>query len=296
MSLNAYEIFMTVVEQGSFVKASELLNITPSAISHSMTVLEETFGYPLLNRSRQGITLTNYGKSLIPSIGNVLKADARLLQRVSMLNGMAIGTVSIGCFNSICNTHLPIIVEEFKKEYPQIEIKIYQGTYTDVIAWVKNGIVDIGFLSEESARGELAFEPLFEDELYCTAPTMKTFASKDYITHEEMLLETFVSQSESTDSDIQNYLNTYRLKLKVNSYVTDDQAAVNLVSHGYGISIMPKLVIDSIQANIKKYSLKPKGFRQIGLSCDVRRLSPAGEKMYHTIKAYYLKQDKTKGS
>ncbi|MDD3172709.1 MAG: LysR family transcriptional regulator [Herbinix sp.] len=51
MSINSYQIFITVTEQGSFIKASHVLNITSSAVSHSIAGLERVFDTLLINNT-----------------------------------------------------------------------------------------------------------------------------------------------------------------------------------------------------------------------------------------------------
>lgn len=58
---------------------------------------------------------------------------------------------------------------EYRVKYPGVEIEIDQGTYDDVIEWIKTGVVDLGFLSTESTR-DLAVRPLYRDRLMCVAP------------------------------------------------------------------------------------------------------------------------------
>lgn len=61
MSLIKYEILNTVVEYGSLTKASEVLNITQSAVSHAITSLESDCGFSLPHRSRAGVRVTAEG-------------------------------------------------------------------------------------------------------------------------------------------------------------------------------------------------------------------------------------------
>lgn len=280
MSINAYQVFVTVTEQGSFLKAAEILNITPSAISHSIASLENDFGFSLLVRSKTGVALTSYGESLMPYIRTVLKSEINLRQQIAALNGIEKGKVRLGCFNSICNIHLPILIHRFNELYPNIKIQIYQGTYTDVIGWLKNGVVDIGFLSTASAANEIPIEPIYEDELFCIVPNGISVKNKEYITHEEIKNLEFIAQQGSTDSDIHNYLEKYHLQLKTSCYVSDDLAAVSLVSNGFGICIMPELVLRTINYPVTMYSLSPKGYRTIGICCFKNNLSPAAKRMY----------------
>ncbi len=289
MSINSYQILTVVTEQGSFIKASRLLNITPSAISHSITNLEQEFGFPLLTRNKSGVNLTSFGEALIPYIRAVLNSEAILHQEVASLKGLETGIVRLGCFNSICTTHLPELIRKFNTNYPNIKIQLYQGTYDDIIGWLKNGVVEIGFLSKASAENEVPICPLYEDELLCIVPKKFCTSNRDYITHEEIKSKEFIAQQESTDSDIQNYLQKYQLQVKISCYASDDLATVSLVSNGFGICIMPELVMNSVNIEVDCYSLSPKGFRTIGISClEEKNLSPAARKLYtHIISEYH---------
>jgi len=293
MSINSYQIFVTVAEQGNFLKASDLLNITPSAVSHSIAGLEKEFGGSLFTRGRSGVTPTCYGETLMPYIRGVLNSETILQQEVAALNGLEKGVVRLGCFSSICCTHLPGLISKFHELYPNIRFQLYQGTYDDVIRWLKNGVVELGFLSVASAENRVPIYPVYKDELLCVVPKGFLTEHPGHITHEEIKKHDFIAQQESTDSDIQNYLSRHELQVKVGCYVSDDIAAVSLVSNGFGICIMPRLVMSSMSYPVDMYSLDPMGFRTIGVSCmDRKSLSPAGGKMYDFLVHAYEEQYK----
>lgn len=291
MSIISYQVFVAVVEQGSFLKASHLLSITPSAVSHSIAALETEFGYPLLTRGKNGVCLTGYGETIMPYVRAVLNQEGILRQQVTALNGLETGTVRMGVFNSICNTHIPKIVKQFQEGYPNIRIQIYQGTYSDILYWLKNGVVEIGFLSAESAKNEVPFTSIYQDELLCIVPENQAVSTNDHITHEELEKFEFVAQQETTDSDIQNYLKKHQVRVKVNSYVNDDESAISLVSNGFGICIVPELIISERDLPVKLYSLHPKGYREIGVSSFENNLSPAAIRLRDfIIKGYEEKK------
>ncbi|WML34935.1 LysR family transcriptional regulator [Clostridium sp. OS1-26] len=62
MTLQQFEVFVKVVETGSFTKAGELLALTQSAISHIISALEIELGFTLLYRNRTGVSITNEGQ------------------------------------------------------------------------------------------------------------------------------------------------------------------------------------------------------------------------------------------
>ena len=118
MTLLSYQIFKTVAEQGSFRKAADILGLTPSAISHAVAAMEHELGFPVLNRSKLGVTMTNYGEHLLPYINAVLNSDESLHQAIAEFNGLRQGKVKVGCFSSVCTNWLPDVMNSFRKEYP----------------------------------------------------------------------------------------------------------------------------------------------------------------------------------
>ena len=78
MSLVKYEIVNKVAEVHSFTKAADQLGLTQSAISHAISSLEKEFGFALIHRSRNGVKLTEEGKSMLISMRRVLLADELL--------------------------------------------------------------------------------------------------------------------------------------------------------------------------------------------------------------------------
>ena len=198
------------------------------------------------------------------------------------------GKVKVGCFSSVCTSWLPDIMNSFEKEYPDITIEVFQGTYDDVTYWLKNGVVDIGFLSMSSA-GDIPIEPLYKDPLVCVVP--KGFFDKDTneIMHiAELRNHQFVTQRESTDADIQNFLKENSLNVQSNYHVVDDLSTVALVSNGFGICIMPELVMRDIPYEVDYYQIEPDAYRIIGIATmNPGFMAPAVRTMYnHILKQY----------
>lgn len=233
MTLLEYRIFHTVIAQGSFARAAQVLHLTPSAISHAVSSMEEACGFALFVRGKGGVSLTRNGEALYPMIRQVLNADEALGQTIDELKGMQRGTVRIGAFNSVCMTWLPELVTSFKKKFPGVEIEINQGTYDDVVQWLKTGVADIGFLSTHSAR-DLCVTPLYRDRMMCVVPKGFKTRNPGFITPEEMRQETFVIQGDATDADIQAFLAKYRLTVRASCRVNDDLSTIAMVESGFG--------------------------------------------------------------
>lgn len=283
MTLLSYQVFMAVVEQQSFQKAAQALQLTPSAISHAVAAMESELGSPLFVRSRQGVYLTNYGKELFPYIKNVLNSDEYLQQAVAQFNGMQKGVVRIGIFNSACVEWMPSLLKDFKQEYPEVQLDIYQGTYDDIYHWLKDGVVDLGFLSASSV-GDLACEPIYQDQIVCVVPRGFQTEQPGRITIEELKKQHFVTQREGCDADVNNFMSKYDLPGGGGSYIVDDMSAIALVMGGYGVCLVPELVIRNIPFPVDVYPLDVEEKRTIVLA-SVRSdvLAPAVQRMHDYI-------------
>jgi DNA-binding transcriptional LysR family regulator len=286
MTLLTYQVFKTVADIGSFRKAADILGLTPSAISHAISSMEAELGFSVLTRNKNGVTLTNYGEHLLPYVNAVLNSDESLHQFIAQTNGLKTGKVKIGVFSSVCTNWLPDIMSSFEEKYPGIKIEVYQGSYDEVAFWIKNGVVDLGFLSVSSA-GDIPIEPLCEDPLLCVLPKDMR-PQGEYIEIDEMRGHSFVTQRECTDADIQNFLKENNLTVQSSYHVVDDLSTVKLVEKGFGICLMPKLCMNDIPYDVNIYPLRGNPCRIIGIAAlNPEFMAPAVRTMYnHIIEKY----------
>ena len=288
MTLASYQIFKTVAEIGSFHKAADVLGLTPSAISHSISSMEKELGFSILTRSKAGVTLTGYGEHILPYVNAVLNSDESLQQVVSEYNGLTRGKVKVGCFSCACTNFIPSIIRSFSEMYPAIQIEVFEGTYDEVVYWLKSGVADIGFLSASSA-GDIHIEPFYRDPLLCIVPS--DYRKKDdspFMTVREMSNLQFVVQRGPTDADIQNFLRSNELDIQTKFHVVDDLSTVALVASGLGICIMPELTMKDIHYDVRRYPIEPAAYRMIGLAVmNPNLMSPAVRALYqHILQTY----------
>lgn len=286
MTLLSYEIFSQIIEQGSFAKAAEFMHLTPSAVSHAVSSMEEEIGTAVFVRDKNGIKLTATGEQLYPYIRKILQANNGLNQTLDNMRGLETGFVKIGCTNTVCLAWMPDIITGFNKIHPNIQLQIFQGSYTDVCEWAKRGSIDIGIISEKACEG-LEFEALYKDELLCVSP--KGFFDKNItkITPEELKNQPFVVQQDSYNKDVNSYLYEHQLEVRANCHILDEQSTIAMVQCGAGLSIMPTLFIKTNTANVDTYPLEPKEYRVLGICySDKALLSTAAQALSSHIREY----------
>ncbi len=292
MTLLTYQVFQTVADQGSFRRAADILGLTPSAVSHSISAMETELGFSILNRSKNGVTLTSYGERLLPYVNGVLNSDESLQQVIAEFNGLKQGRIRVGCFSSVCTNWMPRLMHTFQEEYPAITIELFQGTYDDVVYWIRNGIVDLGFLSVSSAA-DLFIEPLYKDPLLCVMPKgMRRIREGQAIGIEELRNQKFVTQRESTDADIQKFMKENNLNVKSDYHVVDDLSTIAMVANGFGICLMPEMVMQDIPYDVDCYPLEEEAYRIVGIAVlNPDSMAPAVRTFYnHVIREYRQKE------
>lgn len=293
--LEKLEIFRTIVETGSISKAAETIGLTQSAVSHSLASLEQEFGFSLLSRGRQGIKLTGNGEKILAYAREILKWHELMMQEVAKINGLETGVVRIGTLPSISINWLPQVILQFTKEYPLIEIKLFEGDYDDIDKWLLDGTIDFGFLSLPTSKGYESI-PLYEDPLLCIVPKDHPLSKKKTVRLEQLKGEPFIMPKSSIDKDVRRILKEHRIRPKVKYEIAQDAAIVAMVENGLGISIMPEMTLFCIPDSVRVIPLEGNYYRSLGIAAtSFKYISPGAKKLIEFFKTWlnevWLKQN-----
>src|SRR5437867_10419188 len=120
LKLQDLHVLMTVVQAGSMGKAAERLNTVQPAISRSIAELEHALGVRLLDRHRQGIEPTEYGRALL-DCGVAVFDDLRQgVKNIEFLADPAAGEVRIGCTPILAASFVSAVIDRLSLHYPRI--------------------------------------------------------------------------------------------------------------------------------------------------------------------------------
>ncbi|GLX66110.1 LysR family transcriptional regulator [Paenibacillus glycanilyticus] len=291
MSLDKYRIFSTVVEVGGLTKAGDLLNLTQSAVSHAIASLEHELGLSLLIRNRSGVRLTNSGERLIPHIREMLQVNETLNQEIAAIKGIEIGTVKIGTFSSVSIQWLPQMMKKFQSQYPHIELKLLDGNYHEIEAWIASGAADFGFVNLPTVDG-FDVIPLHQDKMMCVMSTENPLSGYATIRLEQVLAEPFIMPVAGCDTDVQRIFAQNKLKPNIKYELEDDHAILAMVRSNLGISILPEMILSQLPDHLVFRPLEGDYYRSIGLAApSLRNVSPAAKKMIQFIESWIRRQD-----
>ena len=224
MNLTKYKTLATVVELGSLTQAARQMNVTQSAVSHTLDSLERDLGFAVLKRSRAGVSLTGEGERLMPAVRSLLSSAEQLEQTASAIRGLDTGTVRIGAFTSVAVHWLPGVLKEFQNDFPNVDFRLMNGDYHDVEEWLSDGSIDIGFVNVPCAL-DCECIPLMEDRLLAILPLDSRFASYPKFPLVECETEPFISLLKSSDHDARRALEAAGVEPNVRFYTKDDYAS-----------------------------------------------------------------------
>lgn len=127
IKLRQLNVLIAVVECGSMAKAAERLAISQPVISKMIAGLEQTLGFPLLERSRLGVEPTLYGKALLKrsiALCNDLRSS---VDELKSLADPSVGELRIGSTEPVMAGLLPAIVDRLSRRYPRLALHIIEG-------------------------------------------------------------------------------------------------------------------------------------------------------------------------
>lgn len=265
MSMKKYEAFVRTAELGSLTKAAESLGSTQSRISHILRDMETEYGFCLMRRGRGGVELTEAGLMLLPGMKAILQKDRELAELVADIRGADAGTVRLGAFTSVAVHWLPGMIRAFQAAHPRAKIEMLNGDYHDMEQWLREGKVDLGFVTLPAPEGVRTIQ-LAQDPLVAILPRDHRLAALKQIPIQELGRDPFISLLQSSAHDIHRALDNAGVRPNIKFTTKDDYAILAMVEQGLGISIVPQLLIRGRAQNLAVRPLEPRASRTIALA------------------------------
>lgn len=147
MDIEKVRALLCVIEEKSISAAANKMDYTPSGVSRMMTALEEELGFSLLIRKKEGVSVTEECKIMLPYMRAYIKSEEECLQMVSKIRGMEIGRVSIGTAYSEYYRWLSECIKDFHKKYPGICLELSSGYSSELVDKVMDHKLDLAIVS-----------------------------------------------------------------------------------------------------------------------------------------------------
>lgn len=240
--VKSIQVFQQVMEDQSFTRAAENLNLVPSAVSRQVGELEKWLGVRLVNRTTRSLHLTDDGRRYLEKMAEI-SSQIEALKALNEDKSQLSGKVKITAPMMVGQIIVPDLLSEFKARHPDISLSLtLMNRKADLIEEGFDVAIRAGNLSDSSffARkiGDIAF---------------KTVASRVYLKNSPPLNEprdlcehNCIINAALSNSKRWSYKVNHKIKaIKVSGDIESNESAciLSFVRAGLGLAVLPEIYV-----------------------------------------------------
>jgi DNA-binding transcriptional LysR family regulator len=244
MEMRQLQYFVSVAEEQHFTRAAERLMISQSGLSAAIRALERELQAPLFVRTTRSVTLTEAGRALLVEAERILAQARTAREAVAAVQGILRGTLVLGAEQCVAGIHLAGLLGDFRRRYPQVEIRLRQSGSAALAAEVAAGRLDVAFAYRTQAdTGQLRSVSLTAEPMIVLchpehglakadeAPALRDLASEVFVDFHPDWGPRRVTDAAFAAVGMQR-----GVALEVN----DVHSLLDLVDEGLGIAVVPR--------------------------------------------------------
>jgi len=240
--LTDLRLFCDVVDEGSITHGAQKAALALAAASTRIRHMEEALGAPLLTRSRQGVTPTPAGRTLLKHARAILSQSARLREDLSAYAGGLSGEVRLLANTNALTEFLPEPLSRFLSSHPQVSVNLEERLSDEIVGLIAEGVGDIGIVAGTVDVGALTTFPFRSDRFVVVTEDDHPLAQNPSATFADVLNYDLVGLDRA--SSLQRFLaakaaregRPLRLRVQLRSF----DAVCRLVERGVGVGIVPE--------------------------------------------------------
>jgi DNA-binding transcriptional LysR family regulator len=259
MDFNQLEYVMAVIEEKSISKAAKKLYISQPSLSQYIIRLEERLGVKLFDRTGKSLSLTFAGKKYVETAKIMLDLNKKLKRELSDIADSKKGRIIIGIPNQTSRYILPLILPEFHKQFPEIELVIEEDVTMQLEEMLIEGKIDIAILNLPIKHDKILYEPISVERIFLVSPENYDFSSKmqlnngeklrfSYLRDEEFIL---LKQGQNMRITADKIFQRAQMEPRIILEVTNLDTAKRIAAAGMGFTFVPENVV--WLSNAEKY-------------------------------------------
>lgn len=242
-------IIRALSTQGSLASAAETLNLTQSALSHSIKKVEERLGVHLWHKQGRKLRLTQAGEHLLTCANNLLPQFEQLDATLKAFGEGRKGQLRLGMECHPCYEWLMTVVAPFLQEWPDVDLDVIQQFRFDGLTALREHKIDILITSDPMEAPELAHKPVLNYELLLVAAKdarigQDTLVSAEALQHETLI--TFPVERARLDV-FTHFLIPAAIEPRRQHSVETIEVMLQLVSSNRGVCTLPDWLIKKYQ-------------------------------------------------
>lgn len=237
--------------------------------------------------------MTEVGRQLLGRAREILGLAEAMRQEVADARSLKRGSLRIGSFGPTSSLKLlPAILDEYRRRYPDIEIHVEEDADDEVIQWIQDRRVDVGFVVLPEERFDTL--SLVEDQLVALVPATHALASRSAVALSDLCNEPFIMSEGGCAALIEPLFTAAGLTPQVRYRISQMITIFGMVERGDGVAIVAELALpDGVEVShpgLIRLPLRPRVKRRVGLAVhDMRQLTPAAKAFLDVAKVLALK-------
>lgn len=294
MDMRPLKHFLALAESLHFGRASNACHVSPSTLSRSIRQLEETLGVLLFERDNRHVVMTSHGATFLTYAREALEQWEQLRLSLQSEAQRLTGQISVYCSVTASYSFLYALLSKFRTHHPGIELKLHTGDPAEAMARVLAGEEDMAITPRPRRTPEaLAFKSLTRAPLVFIAPQASAAwipatpesPCADQWREVPMILSEAGLSREFADT----WFKALGVTPQIYAQVAGHEAIVSMVGLGFGIGVVPKIVLDNspLQERVRILAVKPElPHYDVGLCVLERRLkSPLIRALWDEVQA-----------
>jgi len=238
VSLKALRTLVTIARHGTFVRAADLLSLTPSAVSLHIKTLEDELQVPLFDRSRRQVVLTEAGQLAVARAETILAAYDELAD--ALASGPSLrGRLRLGAIHTVLARRLPKALVWIKAHHPDLHISVASGMSAELARRIEDGELDAAITTEPVSPypQSLDFTPLFEDRFWAIASPELAGLSLPQLLASQPFLR--FDKRAWAGRQIEQELRRQHLQVSEQMELDSQEALAHMAVMGLGVAIIP---------------------------------------------------------
>ena len=246
MKINTLNMFVKLIDTGSYSKVAEKLSLTQPAVSMQIKFLEERFDTDLIIKENGKLKLTPPGKVVYSEAKKIVNSWEKIIYRVEESKNKSYQEIVIGSSTIPSEYLLPDILAEFDSKEINIRSSIKVGDSEEMIKLLEKDKVDVIIVGYKPENPKYEVKKIAKDELKLIVPKNHKYVSENDITinnlkNEKMLIREVGSGTRKAmlEGLKEGGININDLNIKCEMGSTE--AILAGVQAGLGVSFVSKL-------------------------------------------------------
>lgn len=239
-------IIREVDRQGSLTAAASQLNLTQSALSHSIRKLEDQIGIPVWHREGRSLRPTQAGEWLLAVANRLLPQLTHAEERLRQFAKGERGNLRIGMECHPCYQWLLKVVAPYLDAWPRVDVDVRQKVQFGGIGALFGYDIDLLVTPDPLFKPGLRFEPVFDYEQVLVVGPDHGLRGARYVEAKQLADETLITYPVPTDRlDIYTrFLMPAGVAPKRHKEIETTDIMLLMVSHGRGVAALPRWMVE----------------------------------------------------